>query len=218
MRDVLRELAARCRVAIVSGRDRGVVERFIQLDGLIYAGSHGFDIAGPGGMHMQHEEAQAALPDLDDAERKLNRRLKSMAGIQVERKRFALAVHYRRAAEGLALEVERIVDDVLSDHRRLRKRGGKKIFELQPDVDWDKGRAVVWLLETLEPNRTDVLPIYVGDDLTDEDAFRALSGRGVGLLVSQTEVPSEADYRLESTSDVERFLSRIIDLLKDSKE
>jgi alpha,alpha-trehalase len=92
MRDVLRELAGLCTVAIVSGRDRADVEPLVALDGLIFAGSHGFDIAGPD-LRLEYEGGRDRLPDLESAERELRERIDPIAGARVERKRFAIANH-----------------------------------------------------------------------------------------------------------------------------
>ena len=58
----------------------------------------------------------------------------------------------------------------------LRKGLGKKVFELRPASEWHKGKAVVWLLEALGLAGSDALPVYLGDDVTDEDAFGAVAG------------------------------------------
>jgi alpha,alpha-trehalase len=84
---------------------------------------------------------------------------------------------------------------------------GKKVYELLPDIDWDKGKAVLWLLETLDLK---VLPIFIGDDRTDEDAFRALEKRGVGILISEQPQVTAASYRLNNPEEVERFLRELI--------
>jgi trehalose 6-phosphate phosphatase len=76
-----------------------------------------------------------------------------------------------------------MVDEVAAEHPKLRKAYGKKIFELQPQMDWHKGKALFSLLGTLKLDGADVLPFYIGDDVTDEDAFRALKGRGIGIVV-----------------------------------
>jgi trehalose-phosphatase len=86
---------------------------------------------------------------------------------------------------------------------------GKKVYELLPDIDWDKGEAVLWLLETLGLERGKVRPIYVGDDRTDEDAFRALGQCGVGILVSEQPRPTAARYSLKDPAEVERFLREL---------
>lgn len=206
MRDAVQELAAECSVAVVSGRDRRDVRGLVGLEGLVYAGSHGFDIAGPDGLKMEHEDARARLGSLDGAEEQLRERLLGISGVWVERKRYAVAVHYRNAPEEEEERIQQVVEGVAERYGDLRQRGGKKIFELQPDLDWDKGKAVQWLLESLDLWRADVLPVYVGDDLTDEDAFRALSGRGLRFVVGPLEHETAADYYLQDVHEVERLL------------
>jgi trehalose-phosphatase len=210
MRSLLRELARHVTVGIVSGRDLADVRKMVALNELYYAGSHGFDVRGPRELRMQHEEARDRLPELDAAERELRRRLEAIDGVRVERKGFAVAVHYREADEGDVARVEAAVDDAVGRYDGLRKKGGKKIFELQPDVPWDKGRAVRWLLERLELTGPEVLPVYVGDDETDEDAFAALSGDGVGIRVGPPDEPSGADYHLRDPHELERLLRGVL--------
>ena len=131
---------------------------------------------------MEHQSGKEFLPVLDRAEKSLRDLLEGkISGVQVERKKFSIAVHYRRVEEGRAKEVEDAVDRVKKEHSRLRKGSGKKVFELQPDIDWHKGKAVLWLLEQLDLDRSEVLPFYVGDDVTDEDAFKVLVDRGLGF-------------------------------------
>ncbi len=216
MRNLLRQLASRTTVAIVSGRDRQDVKNFIRLDELIYAGSHGFDITGPNNMHMQLEEGKQALPELDDAEQRLEQELRDLPGTQVERKRFAIAVHYRNAAEKHVPRIKEVAEHMAESYPHLKQSGGKKIIELKPDIDWDKGRALLWLLENLGLDDSSSFPIYIGDDLTDEDAFHVLQDRGAGVLVGEHGKQSKAKYRLESVDEVEQFLGRILTLLEES--
>lgn len=215
MRRAVLELANRCPVAVISGRDRRDVQEKVGIGGLAYAGSHGFDIAGPGGEEIEHQAGRDFLPDLDAAEGELRQRLGGVEGAQVERKRFAIAVHYRRVAEEEVPAVEQAVNEVLAAHGNLRKTGGKKIFELRPGIDWDKGKAVAWLLERLGLDRPEVLPVYLGDDETDEDAFRELSGRGLGIVVRDEPRPTAARYALEDPGEVGRFLGRLAQMLAE---
>ena len=83
-----------------------------------------------------------------------------------------------------------------------------------PDIDWNKGKAVLWLLETLGLVRGKVLPLYIGDDRTDEDAFCAIEHRGVGILVSEHSQPTTARYVLKDTAEVERFLGQLVTTMK----
>lgn len=209
MKRILTDLARSCTVAVISGRDLDDVRGMIGLDELIYVGSHGFDIAGPAGMHIEHEQGTRFLPVLDEAERELTGAFSSVAGVQLERKKYAIAIHYRNADPGAAATVEAAVDRALRHRESLRKRSGKKIFELQPAVDWDKGKAIAWLLERLGLDEPDVLPFYLGDDTTDEDAFRALRDRGVTVVVAAKDRPTDARYRLRDPAEVRAFLARL---------
>lgn len=210
MRAVLRDLSRAWPVAIVSGRDRRVVQEFVGLDGLVYAGSHGFDIVGPGGLAMRHDAGVRALPALDEAEARLRARLAAVAGAQVERKQFAIAAHFRNVDEALAPDVERAVNETMAAVPGLRRTSGKRVLELRPDVDWDKGRAVLWLLEALGLDGADGVPVFVGDDVTDEDAFRALRVRGVGVFVGEPPPGTHAAYALRDVEEVERFLRALL--------
>ena len=210
MRQTLRSLAARVPVAILSGRDLDDVRGRVLVDGIVYAGSHGFDIAGAGG--LRRELGAAYLPVLDTAETELREALDEIPGAQLERKHFSVAAHYRNVNENDAFRVALAVDAVAARHRELRRMDGKKVYELLPDIDWNKGKAVLWLLETLLEGRN-ALPIYIGDDRTDEDAFRALEKRGVAILVSEQPQITAASYWLNNPEDVELFLQKITDRL-----
>jgi alpha,alpha-trehalase len=212
MRETLRELVARAPVSILSGRDLADVRRRVNIDGIVYAGSHGFDIAGPRG--LRRELGAEFLPELDLAEKELREGLDDISGARVERKRFSIAAHYRNVMEDDAFRVALAVDAVAARHRELRRIDGKKVYELLPDIDWNKGKAVLWLLETLDLVRGKVLPIFIGDDRTDEDAFRALERQGIGILVSEQSQPSAASYWLKDPVEVERFLRALTDDLR----
>jgi trehalose-phosphatase len=183
----------------------------VDLPELAYAGSHGFDIEGPAsdGAPLRYRAAEDAEPLVAAATRALEAELAGVPGAQVEPKRYSVAVHYRRVAPERAAEVEAAVDRELAGRPGLRKTHGKKVFELRPDLDWDKGRAVLWVLRALGLDRPEVAPVYVGDDVTDEDAFRALVGRsgdGLGVLVAEEPRPTAAHYRLRDPEEVRRFL------------
>jgi alpha,alpha-trehalase len=207
MRAILKNLAGRHTLAIVSGRGLKDVQGRVALEGLYYAGSHGFEIDGPGQDRIRNEKGSEALPALNAAENELRKLLTDIQGALVERKKYSVAVHYRRVASGQVEIVENKVDDVLQRHSGLRKGHGKKVFELQPDVEWDKGHAVLWLMEKLGLNGETVRPIYIGDDVTDEDAFRVLQERGTGIVVHGGEERSSyARYGLVDPQEVLKFL------------
>lgn len=213
-RRALQRLRGRCPVAVVSGRDLDDVRGMVGVDGIWYAGSHGFDILGPRG--EPHRRGEEFLPALDRARERLEPLADRIAGVRVEPKRFALAVHWRRAPEASEERIERLVAAVAAAEPGLRMTGGKRIFELRPAVEWDKGRALLWLLEVLDAGGPDALPLYVGDDLTDEDAFRALGARGIGVVVrgEGDRRDTAARYVLDDPGETVDFLEALSELLE----
>jgi trehalose-phosphatase len=206
-RQTVRALAMQAPVAILSGRELEDVRKRVDIDGIVYAGSHGFDIAGP--RRLRRQEATKFLPTLDVAEKELREKLAGIAGALIERKRFSIATHYRNVNERDFPKLQFAVSEVAARHRDLRRMDGKKVYELLPDTDWDKGKAVLWLLENLGSAYGKVRPIYIGDDRTDEDAFRALRQCGTGILVSEQPRPTAASYSLKDSAEVERFLREL---------
>ena len=213
--EALHALAAQCSVAVISGRDLSDIRARVKVDGLWYAGSHGFELVAPDGTHHENAAAVGAINTLSRAATRLAEMLSDVSGILVEHKRFAVAVHYRNVDP-------RDVDRVIAAARKLgRSEGfrittGRKVIELRPDIDWDKGKALNWLLEHIEDaHNADpgaVLPIYIGDDTTDEDAFDAVQFDGVGIAVRHQEDgdrPSAALFSLANPSSVCEFIGRL---------
>lgn len=205
-RAALVALAERFPVAVISGRDREDVAARVGIERVVFAGNHGFDIAGRG-YDKTLEEASDCLDDVAFAEDELTRRVGCLSGVIIERKRFSVAVHYRQVASPSVIAHVREAVEHVRDKTGLRRRIGKMVLELEPAVDWDKGRALRWLMDVLpivEPRRSFV--IYVGDDETDEDAFAALRGDGVGVRVGDEVSTSLADYRAADPGEVTRLL------------
>ena len=144
MRDAVRELAARCPVCVVSGRDRRVVQELMGIDDLIVAGSHGFDIWSPAGGEVQREEGEEFADLLEEVEARLREELGAIDGALVEPKKSSVAAHYRLVSEDQRPEVRRAVEEILAGHPgELKVTPGKMVYEVQPNVDWDKeGRPV----------------------------------------------------------------------------
>ena len=210
-RSKLSRLAGSCPVTIVTGRDIAVVRDFVRLDEIGYAGCHGLDIQGPAGSGLRYEAAETVLPILDAAEADIRRGLSGIAGALVERKRYSVSTHYRLVAPEDARVVEEVVAAAARRHPALRRERGKKVFELRPDVAWDKGSAVAWLLEalSLDPGAA----TYIGDDETDEHAFELLEGDGVPIVVEQGDRPTSARYRVRDPREVGEILDLLIEKL-----
>jgi trehalose 6-phosphate phosphatase len=127
-----------------------------------------------------------------------------------------VAIHYRLVAAEQHPQIAGIVQGILAAHpEELKVTPGKMVYEIQPNLDWDKGKAVIYLLEALHLDGDEILPIYLGDDITDEDAFRALKDRGIGVFVGQLDDPetadhcTAADFILYSVDEVETFLGML---------
>jgi trehalose 6-phosphate phosphatase len=216
MREAVRGLAGRCPVCVVSGRDRRVVQELMGVDDLIVAGSHGFDIWSPAGGEIQREEGAGFADLLEEVNERLHREMSPIEGALIEPKKTSVAAHYRLVSEEERPRIKGIVDAVLEEHPgELKVTPGKMVYEIQPNVEWDKGKAVLYLLEALGLDGDDVVPMYLGDDITDENAFEALATRGIGVFVGRADDPevagrtTSADYVLHTVKEVEQFLDTL---------
>lgn len=206
---ILEKLAEQLTVAVVSGRGLDDLKAKVGLKSIIYAGSHGFEITGPGGLEMQYEKGLGILPQLDLAEKVLKEKLDPIEGCQVERKKYAIAVHYRNVAKESVKEVKKTVAEAVESQDKLKVGKGKKILELKPDLEWHKGEALNWLLDNLELKTHKYLHIFFGDDITDEDALKVVQENGIGILVGTHGQKTYANYRLKDTEEVYRFLEEL---------
>lgn len=209
-KEILERLAARWHVAIISGRDLKDVQGMVGLNDLIYAGSHGFDVSDSTLSLPGKIDVESILSALDEAQAILEPQVEALEGAWIERKSFAIAVHYRESPEEVEPVLEQHVDQIVYESEELRKSCGKKIFELRPDVDWDKGKALTSLLKGMDVDYDSAVPLYIGDDTTDEDAFREIVGRGIGILVSDDPGETAAEYALRNPDEVAVFLNRLL--------
>lgn len=223
MRSAVREVARSFPTAIVSGRCRDKVYSFVQLAELYYAGSHGMDIKGPA-KQPKHTKAKTKailfqpasefLPMIDEVYKALVTKTKSTPGAKVENNKFCVSVHFRCVDEKKWSALADQVKLVLKDYPKLQLTQGRKVLEIRPTIKWDKGKALEFLLESLGfADSNDVLPIYIGDDRTDEDAFKVLHdrGQGIGILVSKIPKETSASYSLREPAEVMDFLHRLVD-------
>ena len=219
-RNVVRQLSKLCEVAILSGRDAEDVKKLVKIDHIAYAGSHGFDILTADGKRKNSRRWNAFLPIIDRAERDLRRRTKGISGVLVERKKFAISVHFRNVSASQIKELEKHFNSVASCFsRKLRKSKGKKVFELLPKVKWNKGKALLYLMRAFGLSKEkEFIPVFLGDDLTDEDAFRVLREDGVGIIVGNEFNPNTlARFSLRNPEEVRRFLEKVKRNLEERK-
>ncbi|OBB96255.1 trehalose-phosphatase [Mycobacterium sp. 852002-30065_SCH5024008] len=210
--EALRQLAQQCPVAVLSGRDLADVTKRVGVQGIWYAGSHGFELTAPDGRHHQNDAAAAAIPVLERAAGELRERLGSIPGVMVEHKRFGVAVHYRNASRDRVGEVAAAVR-AAGRRDELRVTTGREVIELRPDLDWDKGKTLRWVLDHLTGAESGPLtPVYLGDDITDEDAFDAIHDGGVPILVRHNDDgdrATAAEFALDSPARASEFTARL---------
>ena len=150
MRRTVGTLAERCPVIVISGRDRKDVQERVGLDKLVYAGSHGFDIAWPDNGTEPLADCTGYHDLLEEVGEALERKLGSVEGVIIEPKSCSVAVHYRLTDEAGAIAVKAAGEGPLASHPRLRGVCGKKVYEILPGLDWDKGLAVLWVRKGVE--------------------------------------------------------------------
>ncbi|WP_435346350.1 trehalose-phosphatase [Haloarchaeobius sp. HRN-SO-5] len=194
-------------VAVVSGRALSDLVERVGVDAVTYSGNHGLERRHDGERTVTADAAEyrPAMQSLVD---RLRDDLDDVPGALVEDKELTLTVHYRRtpsaAIEAVRSAVDRAVSSVDSD---LLVVDGKGVFEVRPAVDHDKGTVVSDLADDTPVNW---LPMYVGDDTTDEDAFEAIAPGGVGVLVGERD-ETAATHRLPSQADVAPFLDWLVE-------
>lgn len=195
-------------VAIISGRALSDIRSKVALDGITYAGNHGMEISGAG-IEFEDSEAHALRPRMDEIETGLRRRLTAISGTFVEHKGLSLSVHYRLAGPIDAGLAAACVHASVANDPDFRVRAGAKVLEILPVKSGDKGSAIRTLLK-MRASRN-ALPIYIGDDLTDEDAFRAIPN-GITIRVGANRATS-ARYYVASQPEVHKFLNWLLNLV-----
>lgn len=216
-RDLLSKLSKRpdYKIAIVSGRALNDISKRVGLKNVVYVGNHGFEIKGPE-IKFKVPVSDRYRRVLEDIKSRLEKNLSPFKGVLIEDKGFCLAVHYRLADENdvPAIESEFYVSTFLDEFRNnIQVRSGKMSREIRPPMLWDKGVAVLWLLDRqsslIKDKKMEVLPVYIGDDVTDEDAFQALRNRGLTIFVGKPK-NTKARFYVKNTTEVVRFLETIL--------
>ena len=197
----------KCTVGVISGRALDDVSHRVGVPGLVYAGNHGLEIAGLGLQYL-HPGVEAVLPAIAQASAETQTALADVPGAFVENKTLTLTVHYRLTPEEYHHAAASAFHDAT---RRLVAAGlcrvttAKSALELRPAVDWDKGCALTLIRSRLAPR---AYPIYIGDDATDEDAFRAAQAiGGVGIFVGAADAETCARWRLDTPAAVTEALA-----------
>ena len=200
-------------IVVISGRALSEIKRLVGISGLTYVGNHGFEIEGPSMRHV-HPSSEQTAKLLFRIAKQLNKAFKIYPGISVENKKLTLSIHYRNLEDKTVNEAKKLFEKILEPYVTTKQAEvieGKKVWEIRPALAWNKGATVLWLFErSVAALNFVILPIYIGDDQTDETAFHSLKRNGLTIRV--TDNPFEethAKYFLRGPEEVVEFLKRI---------
>lgn len=211
MLDRLHRLAAVAPTAVVSGRDLDILRDRITVPGITLVGSHGLEIAHPNATVERAAGLDRSDADLAALVDRLRRDTEGLPGVLVEPKRHSVAVHWRLATPAGQTESERLIRAAARDVPSFKIVTGKMVAELRPSIERDKGGAIDLLRAAAITGGAGPAVLYIGDDVTDEDAFRVLDpARDLGLLVASSPRPSAAAWRLPGIEAVADCLDLLI--------
>jgi trehalose 6-phosphate phosphatase len=204
-------------VGVITGRQLAELKSFVRLDGIYYAGQHGLEIEGPG-LEFIHPQAQKAKAVIAQIVEQAIKAFHDTEGVIIQAKGFSVSVHYRLVKPEEELAVAEKVRGVTSPYVKSGEvfvYPMKKVWEIRPPVDWDKGKAALFIGDKIKQKLKleRLLTIYLGDDTTDEDAFRVVRRPdGWSIFVCGEKTESNAEYFLNSVTEVEDFLGKISNL------
>ncbi len=203
-----------CTVAIISGRALEDIRRAVGLKDIIYAGNHGLEIEGPK-IKFESQVPPRLKSAIRDIYEKLVSKLSKIKGVLIEDKGLTIGVHYRLVDTKDIREFLgkfREITGPFTARNKIKITEGKKVYEIRPPVAWDKGKIALWLLARRQflAGEDKIVPVYFGDDLTDEDGFRALKNKGLTVLVGEPKA-SDAAYFVRNTGEVVRFMEQILE-------
>lgn len=211
---VLDRLAARAdtEIALISGRGLEDLKRRVDIKDVYYAGNHGLEIHGP-----DLDDVVSGAVELQPLVRRcataLHEAVGHIEGIYLEDKQLSLSVHYRMVDDPASQKfIEDTVREVFNRNSKgLRLTTGKRVLEVRPDIDWHKGKALLYIIREIEEIRgAEMLPMFVGDDKTDEDGFAALPHKGAGVLVGSPDAQTAAGCYVRSPEEAVQLLEQLI--------
>jgi len=214
-RQTLEKLLQKHKIAILSGRSINDVRRLVGIKRIYYGGNHGLEIVGPNFKYV-HPKAFRLKPTMKGIHEESKKSLKNVRGAILEFKGLSVSFHYRMVSKEQMPEFKSKIKKILekwSQKKNIAVRSGKKVIEILPNVDWDKGKAALLLLRKIDPKHK-FFPVGLGDDRTDEDLFSSLSTKGTTVLISPRPKKSKAKYYLKNPYEVREFLEELVDTLK----
>lgn len=198
-------------IFIITGRSLGEIKNLVDIRGINYAALHGLIIEFSDGTKKYWNPPQSDLILIENIIKDAQIYFKNESGVLIEDKNYSVAFHYRMVPKDrkdelieLFLNLVRKIDT----SEKLDLLRGAEVIEVRPN-NWNKGKAVEFILEKFISNYK-VLPIYIGDDKTDEDAFHYLTNKGITIYVKNENCrETEASYWVDNPQKVLEFLKSI---------
>jgi trehalose-phosphatase len=201
---LIRKLQDIMPVAIVTGRSLNNIMDIIKTENMVYAGNHGAEI-WDGNRVVIDQQIADSRETLNIMIAQLKTALSPIQGLIIEDKGITASIHFRMVSPHDICKVHNVFWALAERHKEMFTiTSGKKVFEIRPHGMWNKGDAVKWIWEHLGENR---VPLYIGDDLTDEDAFKAIRENGIGVSIEKSD---EADYFMKTQDEVKAFLKWVL--------
>jgi len=195
---------------ICTGRAYTDINRLLRLKNLIIVSNHGFHIKGKNKTWI-HPQVDTMLPVLRKISVRLRFLEKLFTSILVEDKKYTLTVHYRNVPKDQVTMIKNTVGAIVQQYSSFVKMThGKKVLEIRPNILWNKGFAVKQALQMIRPAENKYASIYIGDDTTDEDAFKVLRGNAFTIKVGSNKKTS-AKYFVRNPNEVLQFLKMFLD-------
>jgi len=213
IKDSISKLVKRFKlVAVVSGRSVEDAQRMLDIDGILYVGNHGLEYLKDGKRYIEPDVVKI-LPQLKKATEKIqNGDICRIPGILLEEKGVCFSIHYRQCED--SEKTRKIILDCLKklEQKDLKVTEGRKLVELRPPIAFNKGS----ILEKIVSDNNLKKVIYLGDDITDVDAFDKIKELvslnkvdGAAIAVKSMEVPpyvmDHADYWVDNVDEVGKF-------------
>ncbi|MFH1877705.1 MAG: trehalose-phosphatase [Candidatus Omnitrophota bacterium] len=221
-RDILKKLASRAdtAISIITGRKIAEIIKLTGIKNIIYVGNHGLEYMENGKKRVRPEALKAAA-SVEQIKKKMAKQCAGLKGIMIEDKGCTLSIHYRKAGKEVSARAALIFNDITKDPlkaRSIRVTSGKKVWEVRPFSRWNKGTAVTEIIKRHGPAGRKIIPLYIGDDVTDEDAFKAVRKKGFAVkVVKEPATGSAADYYLRGIREVILFLRELYFMKNDRK-
>jgi alpha,alpha-trehalase len=211
VRRMLRALAAhpeRITLAIISGRDLATLRTLLRPEeGIWMAGSHGIELVDPRGKRYSQHASARARAEIAKIRAWMKQQLRSREGFVIEDKRTAIALHYRNVKPAAAAVVRAALRELVEARcPSVTILRGKMVDEFIPRGLGGKGAAVRTIQKLIGQA---LFPVYIGDDTTDEDAFRELCDDGVTIRVGNAR-RSWAQFRVDSPTRVVAILGELL--------